>query len=102
MVKRKDKTKGYKYQLLYLLKKLPYEDYETAKKFLALRAGVHPTTFKQWIYIKEDSNREIPGTALVLLADYFGVTVAELFTNKIPECNRQAMIEFNKSKNLGS
>jgi hypothetical protein len=48
------KHKEYKYRLLYLLRNLTVNDYELAMKYLPILCGITKSTFREWIYRKED------------------------------------------------
>ena len=74
--------KYYKYKLHSLLRKLTVEDYEIALSHLPQWIGVSKDTFRAWIYIKDNEPREIHGTALIKLANFFQIQPFELFTHK--------------------
>jgi hypothetical protein len=70
----------YKYRLHYLLNRLPKEDYDIAMKFFPERLNIHPQTFRNWIYTTDDASREIPGNAIVVIAQFFEIPAVELYT----------------------
>lgn len=76
------KTETYKYNILLRLQKLSKTDYENAIKELQKLAKVHKTTFKDWMYIKSDSSREIPAFSAIQIALFFKCDVIDLYTSK--------------------
>lgn len=70
----------YKYTIHYLLNRLPQEDYQIAMIFFPYKLAISKSTWKQWIYIKQNEKREIPQKKLIEIAAYFDVSIEELFT----------------------
>jgi hypothetical protein len=88
----------YKYKLHYLLNRLPHQDYQIAMKFFPERLKIHPQTFRDWIYTPADSGREIPGNALVVMANFFEIDAVELFT-KSPVKENEFKTQTNENNN---
>lgn len=89
------KKHGYKYRLHYLLNRLTHEDYQAAMKFIPARLSISPKTFKSWIYIKHDEEKEMPSTAFYVLSLFFEVEPTELFANPPKQMTiREAFDEF--------
>jgi len=73
----------YKYTLLDRLRKLPVEEYEIALKWLPLQCNVAKSTFRSWIYIKNDNPKDIPATALLTLSRFFQCDAHELLSTPL-------------------
>lgn len=71
----------YKYRLHVLLQRLSEDKREQAMKDLPLQLQVTPRTFKGWIYIYADAKWEIPGRALLQLANHFDLHPRDMFTD---------------------
>ena len=80
MQKPTSKLHGYKYTIYDRLRKLPYEEYEIAMTWLPNEIGVTKGTFRNWIYLKADSATELPATAILKMATFFGCEAIEMFT----------------------
>lgn len=89
---------GYKYNLYKLLQELSVKEYSIAMKFLPRFLGVGESTFKAWIYLKEDDTRKIPGRAIILLSKYFQVHPEELYNENFQGLN--SIREVSKRMNL--
>lgn len=76
----------YKYNLLPLLRKLSYDDYQIALKWLPQHLGVSRATFLKWIYIKKGSSHEIASHHLFKMASFFECTIDELFNQEKTFC----------------
>ena len=100
MIKRDKRMKSYKYTIYDLFQQLSREQYLIAWNFFPHHLRVSKDTFKAWVYIKEHEAREIPGRALLLIAQYFDVKATDLFVENLPTCNHDEMIEASKMKNL--
>lgn len=86
---------SYKYTIHTRLLKLNVQDYEIAMQFIPRLCGITSSTFKSWIYMKKDSSNEIPGTALVKMAQFFECPVEEMFDNPLmAEKVREDLISF--------
>ena len=75
----------YKYRILELLYKLPRSSEKQLREYLPEQIGVSYDTFRSWLYIKNDSGREIRAKALVQIAAALNVELIELF-NDPPTC----------------
>jgi hypothetical protein len=64
------------------MQKLNNADYNRAKSELPFISKVHETTFRDWLYIKSDSEREIPAFSAIQIAKYFKCDVIDLYTSK--------------------
>ena len=100
MRKRKETTKSYKYHLHSLLLNLPVNEYQNAMNFFPVSLGVASTTWKAWIYIKQDEHREISGKALLMIAEYFQIPARNLFIIQLPNCTIVELRKFHDQKNL--
>lgn len=72
----------YKYNFLDLLRKLPYEDYQIAMKWIPMRLNIAPSTWKSWIYAKKDSSLELTPSNLTLLASFFNCSIEKLINTE--------------------
>ena len=86
----------YKLTLHTRLRKLPHEDYEIAMKWFPKALGIHPKSFHRWIYQREDNKFQVPATAIIKMADFFGCTPAEMFTT--PPSQTQLNLEWESFK----
>lgn len=73
----------YKYNIIYLLRKMSAVEENEALDILPKLTGVSTGTFRNWVYIKHDNPREIPQSALIKIANYFEVPFIELFNIEI-------------------
>ncbi len=80
MTKSNKKLHGYKYTIMERLKKMPFDDYQLAWKYLPETLKITRGTFKNWCYFLADDKVEIPGTAILILAAFFECSPIELFT----------------------
>jgi hypothetical protein len=72
----------YKYNILLRMQKLTDAEYKEARYELPYMCKVHLTTFRDWLYIKSDSEREIPAFSAIQIAKYFKCDVIDLYTSK--------------------
>lgn len=73
---------NYKYTIHTRLRKLSVNDYEVALELLPKLCRIHKQTFRNWIYIKKDDERDIPATALIIIAGFFGCDPSDIFSEK--------------------
>jgi hypothetical protein len=81
MEKQTNKIKGYKYSILERMNKMPFHEHVLARFFLPNALGISYNTFREWMYIKADSSREISATAIIKLSNFFGCEEIEMFNN---------------------
>jgi transcriptional regulator with XRE-family HTH domain len=74
--------KPYKYKILHLMRKLPREKERIIYATLPGKLGVNQTTFRDWLYIKEDDKREISSIHLHHIAQVLNVEFLDLFTTR--------------------
>ncbi len=89
----------YKYKILILLRRLSYDDYTLAMKFLPELCNTTPKNFKDWLYRKVDNKLEIPTQASEKIATFFGITVSELMEQPTDRNDLLKSWEEYKSKN---
>lgn len=77
------RPRGYKYRLHYLLRQLSFDDYQIAMKWFPEKIGISTETWKKWIYIPARDKREIPSTALIIMATFFGCEANEMLEEPI-------------------
>lgn len=82
----------YKYRIHYLLRQLTVNDYEISWIFFPQALNISKSTWKQWIYIKNEDNREIPQEALKKIATFFEVPIDEMFSS-FANCSLKEMFE---------
>jgi hypothetical protein len=80
----KKTNQEYKYKILDLINKLPHSEYKTVKQNLHKACGIAQSTFKSYLYLKTNDEKEIPGKVLVTIAKYLKVGIDDLFTSEIP------------------
>lgn len=83
----------YKYKLHVLLRKMSVENYEAAMTCLPRLLNVSRPTFRKWIYMKEDSGRDIPADALLKLAIFFEVSPRDMYSKPINPAELKAKYE---------
>lgn len=86
----------YKYTLHHKLRQLTINDYEIAMEFLPKKLFVSKSTFKRWIYLKNDSPAEISYSNLRSLATFFQCEPKDLLTDQEPPKNLKEL--FTKTK----
>lgn len=79
-----DNKKQLKYSILDELKKLPQAEYKISRNKLPLALGVSPNTFKMWLYISINDNRQIPLKQLAIIAKYLNTSIENLLNEKTP------------------
>lgn len=88
------KQQQYKFKLHYLLMRLPYEESIEAWEIVPKLLKISRSTFKRWVFLKEDNHYDIPYSQMVLLANFFNVEPKDIYTNT------EKVLEFiNQSKN---
>lgn len=83
---------NYKYNIYWLLHRLPSNEVKAATEWLAKSCGVSLKTFERWMYYKEDNAAEIQFSNLLLMADFFRVPV-EKMTNEKKYCNYEDFVQ---------
>lgn len=93
--------KEYKYRILEFLYKLSKEKYDVSKNVLPKKLGISERTFHRYIYVKADSEYQIPAEHLFQLANYFQVSMADMFTYE-PEIINYCQLkkEYQKTQHL--
>lgn len=80
-MQNQQKTKGSsKYRINELLNSLPRLEEKKAIRFILHQFEISERTFYNWRKIQEGDSQQIPGDFLILLAQYFGVDVTEMYT----------------------
>ncbi len=90
--------KTYKYKVDYYLRKLPKDQYDVARNTLAVRMKVHVRTIDKYRYTKINSHYSIPSEHLFILANFFGVSMVDMFEQAPEVVNREQLIEEHKEK----
>ncbi len=80
-MKKRETSKGKKYRILELLKKLPHEEYRVAKKKLPILLEVSTRTFERWLYLPLDTKTEVSVGKLVILSKYLKLSSMEELIN---------------------
>ena len=68
----------YKYKIKQKLEKLPYPDYQRAKRCLPKSLGINPRTFERYLYAKHEDRYEMPVNQMYALAKFFDCSVEDL------------------------
>ncbi len=79
----------YKYNIYWLLQELPHKDHTDAKIWLAEKCGMGKRGFEKWMYAYPENSLEIPFSCLLLMADFFGVDVAQMICTEKPTGTKQ-------------
>lgn len=73
-----------KYKINDLLGQLPRLEEQKASRILPGLLGVSLRTYQNWKSIPKKSSKSIPGDALIRLAQFFGVSVNDLY-HEVPK-----------------
>ncbi len=80
-----------KYNILKLLKKLPYQEYTVAKRKLPVACKVSKRTFERWLYVTKTDRLEISADKLAVIAQFLNCSMEELLNTKIPKHNTSTL-----------
>lgn len=87
----------YKYRFLELLNKMPFCEKRRAMQELPELLNISETTWRRWVYLKNEYPTELPLFRLEQLSSFFQCTVEELHTTARQEYNLAD--QFYQSKN---
>lgn len=71
----------YKYRLLEILRRKPRAEEKELLEMIPEAISVSPETFRKWLYIPEDSCREIKSSYLFQIAEILGEEAINLWNN---------------------
>ncbi len=84
-IDERNERSNYKYLLHKLLNELPHNRYKITLRHLPNKIGVSTDTFRKWRYIKKGDRAMIPADKLAIIANYFEITIEEIFNFNIPK-----------------
>ena len=101
MQKKNEKTAiGYKYRILEILQRKTRAEEKMFRNLLPEKLNISPVTFNSWLYIKEDSGREIKAPVLFQIAEILSVEAIDLYNNPPTVFTLEDMkAEYEDSKN---
>jgi hypothetical protein len=71
----------YKYNIIYHVRQLPWENYKTAIEDIARVCSVSPTTVRKWIYLRKEDNYDISFGNILRVADFFSIQPKDLIND---------------------